>query len=108
MVAVMEVMRDYCNNMLLLGGGGYDLNTATNSWCRLWAAANRIDALPDYLSVVGGNFLGAQDMHQMDIIDMNYRISGEKKEAIMATLSAIAEFHEKTTLPTIKERNFKP
>ncbi|MCP4707315.1 MAG: GNAT family N-acetyltransferase, partial [Planctomycetes bacterium] len=78
MVAVMEEMRDYCNNMLLLGGGGYDMNTATNSWCRLWAAANRIDALPDYLSVVGGNFLGAQDMQQMDIIDMNYRISGEK------------------------------
>lgn len=107
MVAVMEQIRDYSNNLLLLGGGGYDMHSATNAWCRLWAAANRIDSTPDYLSVLGGNFLGSQELSQVDIIDMNYRISGEKKEAIMKNLTGIAEFHEKNTIPLIKERNGK-
>lgn len=104
MAAVMKEMREYCNNMLLLGGGGYDMTAATNGWCRFWAAANRIDTQPEYLSVLGGTFLGSQELQQLEIIDMTYRVSGDKKEAMMKTLTAIAEFHEKTTIPIIHAR----
>ena len=107
MVNVVKHIREYCNQLLLLGGGGYDLKSSTNAWCRLWGTANRIDATPDYLSILGGNFLGSQELEQLDIIDMNYRVSGKKKKDIMESLLHIAEFHEKNTLPIIKERTSK-
>jgi len=102
MVAIMKEMRDYCNTMLLLGGGGYDQMSATNGWCRFWATANRIDTTPDYLSVVGGVFLGNRELQHLDIIDMHYRVSGKKKDSIMQALEKLAEFHEKITIPLIK------
>ena len=102
MVAIMKEMRNYCNTMLLLGGGGYDQVSATNAWCRLWATANRSDTTPDYLSVVGGVFLGNQELQHLDIIDMQFRVSGKKKDSIMQILEKLAEFHEKLTIPLIK------
>ncbi len=104
MVAVMEEIRKFCNNLLLLGGGGYDMHSCTRSWSRLWATANRIDIIPDYLSVIGGSFIGSNELKQVNIIDMNYIVTGKKKEEIMQHLYKIAQFHKSTTIPIIKGR----
>ncbi len=80
MVGVTEEIRDYCNNLLLLGGGEYDKESAPNAWSRIWATANRIDTVPDYLSVIGGSFIGSKELNQINLIDMNYTVTGKKKE----------------------------
>ena len=54
----MERIRDYSNHLLLLAGGGYDLRSTTRGWARMWGVANRMDALPDYLLVMGGGLYG--------------------------------------------------
>lgn len=102
MEAVMKIMQEYSTHLLLLGGGGYDEKTTARAWCRMWAAANRIDSLPDYMLVMGGTFLGGEDIRGAEIVDMNYRVSGEKKTAILKELDRIAVFHEKTTFPLLK------
>lgn len=104
MANVMRRIRDFSKHLLLLGGGGYNLQATIRAWCRMWAAANRIDSLPDYLSVVGGVFLGGKGVHGADIVDMNYVTSGTKKDAIMKELDRIAMFHETHTIPIIKRR----
>jgi hypothetical protein len=68
----------------------------------MWAAANRIDSLPDFMVGMGGTFLGGEGVAGADVVDMNYRVTGEKKSAIMKELDRIAVFHEKHTLPTMK------
>lgn len=103
MVAVMKEIRDYSHHLLLLGGGGYDLQATIRAWSRMWAAANRIDALPDYLLVLGGSFLGSDGL-DADIVDMPFQVTGEKKASILAELDRIATYHEATTLPLIGER----
>jgi acetoin utilization deacetylase AcuC-like enzyme/acyl-CoA hydrolase/RimJ/RimL family protein N-acetyltransferase len=102
MEAVMKHIREFCSHVLLLGGGGYELKSTTRAWCRMWAAANRIDSLPDFMVGMGGTFLGGEGVMGADIVDMNYRVTGEKKSAIMKELDRIAVFHEKHTFPTMK------
>ncbi len=102
MESVMRTIRSFSTHLLLLGGGGYDEKTTARAWCRMWAVANRIDSLPDYMLVMGGTFLGGEDIRGAEIVDMNYRVSGDKKTAILKELDRIALFHEKTTLPILK------
>jgi len=102
MVTAMQKIRSYCHHLLLLGGGGYETKSLTNAWCRMWATANRIETLPDYMMLVGGAFLGGEGLQGTDIVDMQYRVSGDTKTAIMKELDRIALFHEENTLPLIR------
>ncbi len=104
MTDAIKRIREYSNHMLLLGGGGYNLTATTRAWCRMWAAANRIDALPDYLLVLGGSFMGSEGVGQSDIVDMAYLTSGDQRDKIQTELERIAEFHEKNTIPLIGKR----
>jgi len=104
MVEAVKHMRTYCNHLLLLGGGGYDMQSTSRAWARMWAAANRIDDLPDYLLVLGGSFMGGGGMIGAEIVDMTYRTSGKEKEAVLAELDRIIEFHQENTLPLIGKK----
>jgi acetoin utilization protein AcuC len=104
MVSVMTQIRDFSHHLLLLGGGGYDMRATSRAWARMWATANRIDSLPDYLLMVGGSFMGGSGISGADIVDLNYQVTGEKKERIVKELERIAIFHEQNTLPIIGER----
>ncbi len=104
MVTITERIRDFAHHLLLLGGGGYDLEATTRAWCRIWATANRIDSLPDYLLGMGGTFLGGEGLGAADIVDMAYRLWGEEKKEILRELERIAVYHEAHTLPLIGER----
>jgi acetoin utilization deacetylase AcuC-like enzyme/acyl-CoA hydrolase/GNAT superfamily N-acetyltransferase len=101
MVEAIKHIREYSNHLLLLGGGGYHVPTTPRAWCRMWAAANRIDALPDYLLTLGGAFMGGEGLVGADIVDMAYHVTGEQREAIRTELSRIAQFHEQNTVPLI-------
>ena len=84
MVHAMEHLRVISPHMLMLGGGGYHPEATVRSWARMWAAANRIDALPDYLTMLGGTFLGDQDIDGSDVVDMAWRVSGAAKREMLA------------------------
>jgi len=100
-VTAMERIRDFSHHLLLLGGGGYNNEATTRAWARIWATVNRIDALPDYLMMMGGTFLGQEDLAGSEMVDMSYRVSGEEKEAIMQELERIAAYHSELTLPLL-------
>ncbi|MDJ0767055.1 MAG: GNAT family N-acetyltransferase [Myxococcota bacterium] len=101
MVNAVKKLREFGHHLLLLGGGGYDLQATIRAWSRMWAAANRIDALPDYLLVLGGAFMGGEGVLGADIIDPVYRTSGDQKAQLERELERIAEYHEANTLPLI-------
>jgi len=105
MVNVMKQIRDFSRHMLLLGGGGYNLKSTSRAWCRIWAAANRIHAMPDYLLVMGGSFIGSEEIKGAGIMDRAFRLSGKVKDNIMRELKEIVLFHEEVTLQLIKQRN---
>jgi acetoin utilization protein AcuC len=84
MADLMERIRSFAPKLLMLGCGGYDVDATARAWARMWAAANRIDAIPEHLIMMGGVFLGAQDLAGGDIVDMAFRVSGAEKEAMQA------------------------
>jgi acetoin utilization protein AcuC len=108
MVHAIKKIRECSRHLLLLAAGGYDVKTTTRAWARMWAAANRIDALPDYLLTIGGRFREGAGQQHGDVEDMNYRVSGRVKEEITHELDRIAAFHEKNTIPCIGSCSSKP
>ena len=91
MVALMERIRGYAPQLIMLGCGGYNPQATARAWARMWAAANRIETVPDHLSMMGGVFLGAQDLEGGDLVDMAWRVTGADKEAMMATVAALVQ-----------------
>jgi len=104
MVGAIERMREFSRHLFLLAGGGYNMAASIRAWCRMWAAANWIDSLPDYLLTIGGTFARGEGSGGADIVDMSYNLSGAKKIAILKELDRIAEFHEQTTMPRLRSR----
>lgn len=105
MVEAVKEIRDFSNHLLLLTGGGYDVTSTSRAWCRIWAAANRVDSMPDYLLVMGGSFLGSQGLMGAEMIDRAYRITGEEKKLINDEIDRIVDYHIKTTIPYIEKRH---
>ena len=103
-VSAIKRIREYSNHLLILGGGGYDMKSTSRAWCRIWAAVNRIDSLPIYLTVLGGTFLGSEDLQGADLIDMTYQITGREKDKILDEVDRIIKFHEEHTLTVIAGR----
>ncbi len=101
MSKAIKMIRDHSRHLLLLGAGGYNPNSVPKAWTRMWAAANRLSSLPDYLLVLGGNFIGSEAVQGGDIADMNFRLSGDKKGLILEELDRITAFHKANTLPLI-------
>jgi acetoin utilization protein AcuC len=108
MVAAIKLLREHSQHLLLLGAGGYDEHATSRAWARMWAAANRIDAQPDYMLVMGGSFLGGAGLGGADLVDRSYWISGESKRSILAEIERIIGFHEEHTLPLISPRADAP
>ena len=102
MMDAMKRIRTFSTHLLILGGGGYDVRATTHAWCRMWAAANRIDSMPEYLTVLGGTFLGSEDLRGADLIDMTYRLTGPEKDEIMGELERVTNFHYENTIPKIE------
>ena len=104
MVNVARRIRRFSPQLLLLGGGGYLESSTSAGWARMWATANGIDAMPDYLLMVGGSFLGRSGIDSADVNDMSYRLSGDKKRAILEELDRVVDYHEAHTLPILARR----
>jgi acetoin utilization protein AcuC len=91
MANLMERIRSFAPRTLMLGCGGYDPDATVKAWARMWAAANRIEAIPDHMSMLGGTFLGDSDLAGGDVVDMAYRVSGPEKEAMLAVVDAMVQ-----------------
>jgi len=102
MEEAMKRIRQYSRHLLILGGGGYDLTSTTRAWTRMWAAANNIDSLPEYMLVMGGTFLGGEGVPGSEIVDMHYHLTGDNKHAVAKELDRIALFHEEKTIPAMQ------
>ena len=100
-VSAMNHIRDYAHHLLLLGSGGYSEDASARAWTRMWASANRIDELPDYLLTMGGTFMGSAGMGGAEIVDMPYRISGAQKDQMLSRIRETVAFHRDRTLPRI-------
>ena len=102
MVEAIKRIRDYSNHLLLLGGGGYNVKSTSQAWCRMWAAVNRKDSMPVYLTVLGGTFMSSEGLEGGEIVDLTYRITGEEKNKILDEIDCVIRFHEKHTIPLIE------
>jgi acetoin utilization protein AcuC len=102
MANTIKKIRSYSNHLLMLGGGGYDLKATSRAWTRMWAVANDIESAPEYLMIMGGVFIGADEFSNDDLSDMTFRITGDHKTEILAELERIATFHEQHTLSILQ------
>jgi acetoin utilization protein AcuC len=87
MVSLMERIRGFAPQLIMLGCGGYAPQATARAWARMWAAANRIDDTPDHLSMMGGVFIGGQDLAGGELVDMAFRLTGPEKQRMMAAVA---------------------
>lgn len=87
---IVNAMSALCPKVVMLGAGGYDETATVNYWALAWAALTGQTIQDEFAGLVGGVFLGAQDIDGGDLRDMRVQTSGPEKERVMAQLEDVA------------------
>jgi len=63
---VVRSIRQSCDKVLALGGGGYSLKDAVRGWTLAWAELNGLEPVDPYAGLVGGNLYGQPGQELLD------------------------------------------
>ncbi len=87
---LVNAVRELCPKIVMFGCGGYDLQATVNYWALAWAALTGQRLQDELAGLVGGVFLGSQDIDGGDLRDMRVHASGPERERITAHMEALA------------------
>jgi acetoin utilization protein AcuC len=97
-VKVIEAISPAC---VVLGGGGYHINSATRAWCLAWAVMNGIEPQDEYAGTIGGMMLGTEYVEGGGLRDRHAYTTGPLKEEIRKEVERVTEYIKETVLPLI-------
>jgi acetoin utilization protein AcuC len=98
-VKVIEVLSPKC---VVLGGGGYQMNSVTRAWCLAWAVMNGIEPENEYLGTIGGMMLGTEYLDGGGLRDRHAYTTGPLKEEIRKEVLRVTEYIKGMALPLIR------
>ena len=86
---VVDAVKARCPRIVMLGSGGYHEEATVRYWALAWAAliGRRLES--PFEGLVGGVFLGAQDLQGGDLLDMKVYAQGEEKAQVWSHLQQV-------------------
>ncbi len=97
--AAVRRMRDFGRPLLLLGGGGYNLESLARAWTLAWAVLNDIEPQDKHVGTIGGVLLGNQEIVDGSLRDMRRFASGPERDVIEEKIERVTGFIKKTVFP---------
>jgi acetoin utilization protein AcuC len=98
-VKVIEAISPKC---VVLGGGGYQMNSVTRAWCLAWAVMNGIEPVDEYAGTIGGMMLGTEYLEGGGLRDRHAYTTGPLKEEIRKEVLRVTEYIKGTVFPLIR------
>jgi acetoin utilization protein AcuC len=98
-VKVIEAISPKC---VVLGGGGYQMNSVIRAWCLAWAVMNGIEPEDEYLGTIGGMMLGTEYVEGGGLRDRHAYTTGPLKEEIRKEVLRVTEYIKGTVFPLIR------
>ncbi len=98
-VKVIEAISPRC---IVLGGGGYHLNSVSRAWCLAWAVMNGVEPPDEYAGTIGGMMVGTEFVEGGGLRDRHAYTTGPLKAELRKEVEGIAEYIEKTVFPLIR------
>ncbi len=86
---------------LVLGGGGYHLNSVTRAWCLAWAVMNGIEPEDDYVGSIGGMMLGTEYVEGGGLRDRHVYTTGPMKEEIRKEVGRVTDYIKENVFPLL-------
>jgi acetoin utilization protein AcuC len=98
-VKVVEAISPKC---VVLGGGGYQMNSVTRAWCLAWAVMNGIEPQDEYAGTIGGMMLGTEYVEGGGLRDRHAYTTGPLKEEIRKEVLRVTDYIRGTVFPLIR------
>jgi acetoin utilization protein AcuC len=98
-VKVVEAFSPKC---VVLGGGGYQMNSVTRAWCLAWGVMNGIEPQDEYVGTIGGMMLGTEYVEGGGLRDRHAYTTGPLKEEIRKEVLRVTEYIQGTVFPLIR------
>jgi len=98
-VKTIEAISPRC---VVLGGGGYHLNSVARAWCLAWAVMNGIEPQDEYVGTIGGMMVGTEYVEGGGLRDRNAYTTGPLKVEIRKEVERVAEYLKETVFPLIR------
>jgi acetoin utilization protein AcuC len=95
---VIEAISPRC---VVLGGGGYHLNSVTRAWCLAWAVMNGVEPQDEYAGTIGGMMLGTEYVEGGSLRDRHAYTTGPLKVEIRKEVQRVTEYIKGTVFPLI-------
>jgi acetoin utilization protein AcuC len=95
---VMEAISPRC---VVLGGGGYHLNSVTRAWCLAWAVMNGVEPQDEYAGTIGGMMLGTEYVEGGGLRERHAYTTGPLKVEIRKEVERVTEYIKGTVFPLI-------
>jgi acetoin utilization protein AcuC len=98
-VKVIEAISPRC---IVLGGGGYHLNSVSRAWCLAWAVMNGVEPPDEYAGTIGGMMVGTEFVEGGGLRDRHAYTTGPLKAELRKEVVGLTEYIEKTVFPLIR------
>jgi len=99
MADAAAVLRGFSKKLLVLGGGGYDIDALARAWALVWAVLNNIEPKDEYLGTVGGVFLGETDVESGSLRDAHVYTTGPDKKRINKQVNDTIDYIKRIVFP---------
>jgi acetoin utilization protein AcuC len=96
---VIEAISPRC---VVLGGGGYHLNSVTRAWCLAWAVMNGVEPQDEYAGTIGGMMLGTEYVEGGGLRDRHAYTTGPLKVEIRKEVQRVTGYIKETVFPLIR------
>lgn len=100
MADVAAALRGFDRKLLVLGGGGYNIEALARAWTLLWAVLNDIEPKDEHVGTLGGVFLG--ETERGSLRDMHVYTTGPKKEQIIKKVRTAVDYIKEKVFPVHK------
>jgi acetoin utilization protein AcuC len=98
-VKAIEAISPRC---IVLGGGGYHLNSVSRAWCLAWAVMNGIEPPDEYGGTIGGMMLGSEYVEGGSLRDRHAYTTGPLKVDLRNEVERITEYLVEVVFPLIR------
>jgi len=95
----VRVIKERSKRLIAFGGGGYNPDNISKGYTLAWAIFNDLE-IDDYASLMlGGTFMGSNEMSLGGLKDMNLYVSGPEKEIAIKEAERVLDFYTKNVFP---------